>query len=255
LKYPECGVRCVRYIEDTIFQRLAEPQNVAALFVEPIQGEGGYVVPPKEFLVGLREICDKYGILMVADEVQCGMGRTGRMFALEHFGVAPDIICLAKGIASGMPLGAIIAHEETMNWEYGSHASTFGGNPVSCAAAAKTFELLEKSLIRNAEEIGKRLITRFKGFVDKYECIGDVRGLGLMIGIEIVKDKSSKERNPALRNHILQECFKKGLLLLGCGGNCIRIAPPLIISPEQADFAAETIENVIRKADKSGYSP
>jgi 4-aminobutyrate aminotransferase len=248
LTHPACGVRCVRYIEDVIFQRLVEPENVAAIFVEPIQGEGGYVIPPEAFLLGLRELCDKYGMLLVADEVQSGMGRTGTLFALEHFDVSPDIICLAKGIASGLPLGALIANSDTMNWEYGSHASTFGGNPVSCAAALKTLDLLESELMHNAEEIGQRLLLRLKRLVEQYECVGDVRGLGLMIGIEIIKNKASKQKFPELRNRVILECFKKGVLILGCGDNCLRIAPPLIITAEQADFAAQTIESVIRES-------
>jgi 4-aminobutyrate aminotransferase len=248
LNCPECGLRCVQYIEDVVFQRLVEPENVAAIFVEPIQGEGGYVVPPKQFLSGLRELCDKYEILLVADEVQCGMGRTGKLFASEHFDLKPDIICLAKGIASGMPLGAMIANADTMNWEPGSHASTFGGNPVSCAAALKTLDLLENELMRNAEVIGERLISRFKRLMDEYECVGDVRGRGLMIGIELVKNRSSRQKFPELRNRIILECFKKGVLLLGCGDNSLRIAPPLIITAEQADLAADTIEAALREA-------
>jgi 4-aminobutyrate aminotransferase len=228
-----------------LFLKTVDPDDVAAIFVEPVQGEGGYVVPPVEFMKGLRRICNKYGILLVCDEVQSGMGRTGKMFAVQHFGIQPDIICLAKGIASGMPLGAIIASEDVMNWEYGSHASTFGGNPVSCAASLATMDLLEKQLIKNATVMGDYMKERFLPFVDKYDCVGDVRGLGLMIGIEIIRDKRTKEPANALRNKIIHHCFNNGLLLLGCGLNSLRICPPLVITKEHADLAIATIEKAI----------
>ncbi len=245
LVYGSCDIACLKFLSDLIFTKTVDPENVAAIFVEPIQGEGGYLVPPKEFLQGLRELCSRHGILLVADEVQSGMGRTGKMFASEHFELMPDIICMAKGIASGMPLGAIIASENVMNWEYGSHATTFGGNPVCCAAALKTLDLVESQLMANAAKIGEHLKSRLQGLVDKYECVGDVRGLGLMIGMEIVTDKKTKNQSPELRDKILMGCFKRGLLILGCGPNSVRFAPPLIITKEQADFSVDCIDSVI----------
>jgi len=245
LEYNTCNLHCLKYIEDMLFLKTVDPDDVAAIFVEPIQGEGGYIVPPVEFIKGLRRICNKYGILLVFDEVQSGMGRTGKMFAAEHFNCRPDIVCLAKGIASGMPLGAIIASAEVMNWEYGSHASTFGGNPVSCAAAIATIDLLEKKLLANVEEVGSHVKKRLDSFIGKYECVGDVRGLGLMIGVEIIKDKKTKEAAPELRNEIIHHCFKNGLLLLGCGLNTLRICPSLIITKKEADLAIDIIEKAI----------
>ncbi|MBN1899905.1 acetyl ornithine aminotransferase family protein [Candidatus Sumerlaeota bacterium] len=247
LKYDSCCLYCLKYIEDMLFLKTVDPDDVAAIFVEPIQGEGGYVVPPVEFMVGLRRICDRYGILLVCDEVQSGMGRTGRMFAVEHFGVEPDIVCLAKGIASGMPLGAIIASAEVMTWQYGSHASTFGGNPVSCAAALATVDLLNKKLMKNAEKMGAYIKKRLTSFIDKYQCVGDVRGIGLMIGVEIIKNKKSMEMAPDIRNRIINQCFKNGLLILGCGPNTIRIAPPLIVNKKEADIAIDILEKVIAR--------
>ena len=247
LEYDSCCLYCLKYIEDMLFLKTVDPDDVAAIFVEPIQGEGGYVVPPVEFLKGLRRICDKYGILLVCDEVQTGMGRTGRMYAIEHFDVKPDIICLAKGIASGMPLGAIVAASDIMSWKYGSHASTFGGNPVSCAASLATIDLLQNGLIANAEKIGAHIKKHLSGFIEKYECVGDVRGLGLMIGVEIIKDKKRGEAAPDLRNDIISYCFNHGLLLLGCGPNTLRICPPLIIKKPEADLALDIIEEAIGK--------
>ncbi len=245
LVYGSCDMACLKFLSESVFTRTIDPENVAAIFVEPIQGEGGYIVPPKEFLQGLRDLCSRHGILLVADEVQSGMGRTGKMFASEHFELMPDIICMAKGIASGMPLGAIIASENTMNWVYGSHASTFGGNPVCCAAALKTLDLVESQLMANAAKIGEHLKSRLQGLADKYECVGNVRGMGLMIGMEIVTDKKTNNPNPELRDKILTGCFKRGLLILGCGPNSVRFAPPLIITKEQADFSVDCIDSAI----------
>lgn len=250
LEYDSCCLYCLKYIEDMLFLKTVDPDDVAAIFVEPIQGEGGYVVPPMEFMKGLRRICDKYGILLVCDEVQSGMGRTGKMFAMQHFGVQPDIICLAKGIASGMPLGAIVATEDVMDWEYGSHASTFGGNPVSCAASLATLELLEGGLVKNAEVVGKHIFERITGFVQKYDCVGDVRGRGLMLGIEIIEGKKTKEPAQKIRNAIINECFKNGLIMLGCGPNTLRLCPPLVITKEEADLGLDIIEKSIRKVAK-----
>ncbi|MBW2571885.1 MAG: acetyl ornithine aminotransferase family protein, partial [Deltaproteobacteria bacterium] len=226
LQYPECELGCVQWIEDTLFRTTIPPEEVAAIIVEPIQGEGGYIVPPPEFHKKLNSLAKKYGILYVTDEVQSGMGRTGKMFAMEHFDVDPDIIALAKGIASGMPLGALIAGTEIMNWEAGSHASTFGGNPVSCQAALVTIELLEEELMKNAADQGDYLMAGLRELQQSYECMGDVRGKGLMVGVELVKDRETKEPARTWRDEIIQNAFYKGLLLLGCGENTIRFSPP-----------------------------
>lgn len=260
LQYPSCELYCARYLENHLFKTVLDPQSVAAVFVEAVQGEGGYVVPPAEFLQVLRETCTKYGILLVVDEVQSGMGRTGKMFAIEHFGVEPDILCVAKGIASGLPLGAIIARKEVMNWEYGSHASTFGGNPVSCAAALATLDLLEGKapgspqggLLENARAVGEYLKARLTSLREKHKAIGDVRGLGLMIGAEIVEPNQvcsatgKPRRAPELRNKLLDECFHRGLLILGCGANTLRFAPPLTVTREQAGWAVDQIDAALQ---------
>jgi 4-aminobutyrate aminotransferase len=214
---------------------------VAAIVVEPVQGEGGYIVPPRKFFDELRRLADKHGILLIFDEVQCGMGRTGRMFASEHFGAVPDIVTLAKGIASGMPLSATIARADLMQWPPGSHASTFGGNPVSVAASLATIELLEQELVANAAAVGAHMKERLSGFPGRFPMVGDVRGLGLMIGIELVRDQATKERAPDLRDRVVQMCFERGLLVLGAGPNTIRLSPPLVITRDQADFAVDTI--------------
>lgn len=242
----ECAMDCIRNIEDVLFRHKVAPEDVAAFVVEPIQGEGGYVVPPRKFFDELRRVADKYGILIIADEVQCGMGRTGKMFASEHFGLVPDIITVAKGIASGMPLGAIITRDDIMTWGPGAHASTFGGNPVCIASALATIDLIERELLANAATVGAYMKARLSEFPKKFKIVGDVRGLGLMIGVEIVRDQVSKERAPDLRDKIEQGCFERGVLVLGAGPNTIRICPPLVISKDQADFAVDTLAEVIR---------
>ena len=241
-----CAVECVQAIETELFRTQVPPEEVAAIFVEPVQGEGGYVVPPRKFFDGLKQLADKHGILLVADEVQSGMGRTGKMFASEHFGLDPDIMALAKGIASGMPLGAMVARAELMTWPPGAHASTFGGNPVAVAASLATIELLEQELIDNAGLMGARLMARLRDLPQRIPIVGDVRGLGLMIGIELVRDQKTKERAGDLRDKLVQMCFERGLLLLGAGPNTIRLCPPLVITKDQADFAAQTIEECLR---------
>lgn len=233
--YPECGIECVRWVEDTLFRTTMPAEEVAAIFVEPIQGEGGYVVPPPEFHRQLKRMAQKYGILFVADEVQSGMGRTGKMFAMEHFGVQPDIMALAKGIASGMPLGAMVAKADIMTWEAGSHASTFGGNPVSCAAALETISLLQEGLMDNAVVQGERLIQGLCELQTGIEAIGDVRGKGLMVGMELVLDRETRQPAAELRNQLVQAAFQKGLLLLGCGESTIRFAPSLSVSDREVD--------------------
>lgn len=240
------AIQCVSELEDRLFKTILPPDEVAGILVEPVQGEGGYLVPPAEFHQELRRIADKYGILLIHDEIQSGIGRTGRMFASEHFGVIPDIVTLAKGIASGLPLSATIARAEIMNWPPGSHASTFGGNPVSIAAALATIELIEGGLMQNAERIGAHMMSRMADWPRRFRYVGDVRGLGLMIGIEIVRDQETKERAPDLRDRLEFLAFEHGLLILGCGPNSIRLCPPLIITKEQADFAIDTLERCLK---------
>jgi 4-aminobutyrate aminotransferase len=247
LCYPQCELGCVRWVEDTLFRTTIPPEEVATIFVEPIQGEGGYIVPPPEFHREMNNIAKKYGILYVADEVQSGMGRTGKMFAMEHFGVDPDIIALAKGIASGMPLGALTARAEIMDWEAGSHASTFGGNPVSCMAALATIELLEEGLMENAAVQGKRLMDGLEKLQQSHECMGDVRGKGLMVAVEFVKDRETKEPARTWRNDIIKRAFQKGLLLLGCGENSIRFCPPLTVNREEIDKCLSIFDDVVRE--------
>jgi len=216
LEYPGCEIACVEWIREDLFKRSIPPDEVAAIFIEPIQGEGGYIVPPPEFHQKLYELSKEFGILFVDDEVQSGMGRTGKMMAIEHWGVVPDIIALAKGIASGMPLGAMVSQSEVMTWIPGSHASTFGGNPISCQAALTTIELLEEGLIENASRLGEYILGKLRELQKRFHLIGDVRGKGLMIGIEMVKDPKTKEKAIEERNKIIQACFEKGLLILGC---------------------------------------
>jgi len=247
LSYPECELGCVQWVEDNLFRTTIPPEEVATIFVEPIQGEGGYIVPPPEFHRELNKIAKKYGILYVADEVQSGMGRTGKMFAMEHFGVDPDIIALAKGIASGMPLGALTARAEIMDWEAGSHASTFGGNPVSCMAALATIELLEEGLMKNAAVQGKHLMDGLVKLQQSHECMGDVRGKGLMVAVEFVKDRETKEPARTWRNDIIRHAFEKGLLLLGCGENSIRFCPSLTVNTAEIDKCLSIFDDVVRE--------
>lgn len=238
-------------IEDELFKRVVDPDEVAAIFVEPIQGEGGYVVAPAEFLKSLEKLCRKHGILLVVDEVQSGMGRTGKWWASEHAGIEPDIVCAAKGIASGMPLGAMIARADVMDWTPGAHASTFGGNPVAVAAGLATFDLLRDGLIEHAARMGDLIFRRTADWRERHKSVGDVRGKGLMIGIEFVRDQKTKEKAPELRNRVVHGAFEKGLLILGAGENSVRLAPPLIIDEEQADFAVRTLDACISEAERS----
>jgi 4-aminobutyrate aminotransferase len=240
-----CGIACVESIEKQLFRHTVSPDEVAAFIVEPIQGEGGYVVPPLEFHRDLKALAEKHGILYIADEVQSGMGRTGKMFAIEHYGIEPDIICLAKGIASGLPLGAMIAKSEIMDWPKGSHASTFGGNPVACVAALETIALLEEGLMDNAQQVGEFLFDLLLALKDKHALIGDVRGKGLMLAIDLVKNRESKEPAGVERDAIVQACFKNGLLLLGCGLSGIRFCPPLIIKDHEAATAVRILDEVL----------
>jgi 4-aminobutyrate aminotransferase len=238
-------------IENELFKRIVDPEEVAAIVIEPIQGEGGYVMAPPEFLKGLEKLCRRHGILLICDEVQSGMGRTGRWWASEYAGVEPDIICTAKGIASGMPLGAVIAKADVMDWTPGAHASTFGGNPVCIAAALATYKVLKSSAIANAAQLGEFIFGRTANWREKHKSVGDIRGKGLMIGIEFVRDQKTKEKAPDVRNHVIHAAFERGLLVLGAGENSLRLAPPLIIDEAQADFAIRTLDECISEAERS----
>jgi 4-aminobutyrate aminotransferase len=246
------ALECARYIEDRLFKTMLPPEEVAAIFVEPIQGEGGYVVAPTIFMQELRRICDRHGILLVADEVQSGSGRTGKWWAIQHTGVEPDIVCIAKGIASGMPLGICMTRAEIMDWKPGSHASTFGGNPVAIAAALATMDVLEREGIANAAKVGGKIMSRLRGWLKTHPIVGDVRGRGLMIGVEIVKDQKTREVAPQLRDHIVDLAFERGLLILGCGETSIRLAPPLIVQQGEADVALDILEECFEIAQAKG---
>lgn len=235
----------IEWIENTLFKTTTPPEEVAAIVVEAVQGEGGYIPAPGGFLKELRRICDEHGIMLVVDEVQSGMGRTGKMFATEHYGVEPDIMCLAKGIGSGLPIGVCVARADIMDWHKGAHASTFGGNPVCIAAALKTIELLENGLTENARVVGEYLQNGLRELLNKYDCIGDVRGLGLMIGVEFVESKASMTAAPELRDRVEIECFNRGLIILGCGTSTIRWSPPLILTKENVDVALEIFDGAI----------
>jgi len=241
---------CISFIEDRVFKTIMPPEECAAIFIEPIQGEGGYVPAPSEYMHELRRICDKHGILLVADEVQCGAGRSGKMWAIEHTGVQPDIVTIAKGIASGMPLGVTLARAEIMDWVPGSHASTFGGNPVCIEAALATLNVLEREAIRNAEKVGAHIMRRISRWVETHPMVGDVRGRGLMIGVEIVKDQQTRATAHDERDRIVDLAFERGMLFLGAGENSIRIAPPLIVTQEQADVAMDILEECISMVEK-----
>ncbi|MDT4967876.1 MAG: 4-aminobutyrate aminotransferase [Acidobacteriota bacterium] len=236
---------CLDWIEERLFKTTLPPEECAGIVVECVQGEGGYVPAPREFLHGLRQICDREGIMLIVDEVQSGMGRTGKMFASDHYDLKADIVCIAKGIASGLPLGACVARADLMNWKPGAHASTFGGNPVAIAAALKTIELLERELIKNSAEVGAYLEAGLRKLERKYDCIGDVRGLGMMLGVEFVKDRVSMSPAPELRDRIEIESFERGLILLGAGLNTIRWSPPLILTRENVDVALEIFDEAI----------
>ncbi len=242
---------CARYIEEKLFKTILAPEEVAAIFVEPVQGEGGYVIAPTIFMQELRRICDRHGILLVADEVQSGMGRTGKWWAIEHTGVQPDIVCSAKGIASGMPLGVTISKAEVMDWVPGSHASTFGGNPVCIAAALATLDVIEReNLLGNSTEVGNHMLKRMADWPKKHKLVGDVRGRGLMIGVEIVKDQKTREYGAAERDRIVELAFERGVLLLGCGPSTIRIAPALVVTKDEADVAVDVLDECIAIVSK-----
>lgn len=248
---PRTTEGCIRFIEDYLFGKMVAPSEVAAIALEPIQGEGGYIVPPADFMVRLRELCDKHGILLIADEIQSGYGRTGKFFAMEHFNVKPDIVCIAKGIASGLPLSAFVANEEVMDWPVAVHGSTFGGNPVAMAAAEATLNLIEGGLMDNAAVMGPMMLDRLKKLVDTSSIVGDARGLGLMIGVDIVTDKDKGvQPNPQAREKVIQACFERGLLMLGCGSHTIRFCPPLSLSHDEAMAGLDIFEQAVRAVER-----
>ena len=245
LKPESCAAECLDFVEDQILVHLVSPDEVAAIIVEPIQGEGGYLVPPLQFLQRVAEIARRYGMLLIADEVQSGMGRSGKMFAVEHYGVRPDVTAVAKGIASGMPLGIMTARSDVMAWPPGSHASTFGGNPVSCAASLATIKLLRDRLIANATDVGRHLLDGALALAERHPLIGDVRGKGLMIGLELVKNRQTKERAKAEREAVLNAAFRRGLLVLGAGPNAVRLSPPLVLTKPEADTALRILDEAL----------
>jgi 4-aminobutyrate aminotransferase len=250
LSSTDCAAECLDYLQDQIFLHLVSPDEVAAIVIEPIQGEGGYVVPPDQFIQRLREITKANGILFVADEVQSGMGRTGRMFAIEHTGVRPDMVAIAKGIASGLPLGVAASRKDLMAWPPGAHASTFGGNPVACAAAIVTLRLLKERLIANAADVGGHLMAGLKALMNKHPLVGEVRGRGLMIGVELVRDRRTKERASDERDAVVSAAFARGLLLLGAGKNAIRFSPPLVLTRDQAETAVRIFDEALAEVEK-----
>ncbi len=251
LTYPDCSYWCIDFIDEYVLQKYVPPEEVAAFVFEPIQGEGGYVVPPPEYFQRLKRLADKYGILMMDDEVQAGMGRTGKWFAIQHWAIEPDIICVAKSVAAGMPLGAAVARASIMDWEGGSHASTFGGNPVSCAAASAVIDVIQNEGLReNATKQGAYIMKRLDELAKKSEIVGDVRGKGLMIGLELVEDKDSKKPAPKKAEEVMMRSWKRGVAVITCGKSTIRIAPPLIITRELVDTGLDIIEDAIRQVEK-----
>lgn len=243
------GAAVLSYIETVLFAANVPPHEVAAILVEPIQGEGGYLVPPDGFLPGLRALCDRHGILLICDEVQSGVGRTGKMFAVEHFGIAPDIMALAKGLGSGMPIGMVVAKKTLMEkWQRGAHGNTYGGNPLCCAAALATLELVEKEYCANAAQIGDYFIAQLRALQARYDCIGEVRGKGLMIGMELVEDRTTKTPAARLSEAVVRRAFHNGLLLLSCGQSTIRFMPPLLITRSDVDEALAILAKSLDEA-------
>ena len=246
-----CGGEIIEFLEQQIFKRLFAPEEVAAIIVEPIQGEGGFIPAPLFFLQELQRICNRHGIVLIVDEVQAGMGRTGKWWAYDHAGITPDIVLTAKGIASGMPISAFIAKESIMQWKPGAHGTTYGGNPVCIASALATMELIEGGLMANARKIGDYVFGKINDWPQRFKIVGDVRGKGLMIGVEFVRDQKTKEKAADLRDRVIDNAFHRGLLTLGSGENSIRLSPPLIIDEEQADCAIRIMEESIREAEKN----
>jgi 4-aminobutyrate aminotransferase len=251
LTYPDCHYWCIDFIDEFVLHKYVPPEEVAAIVFEPIQGEGGYVVPPPEYFQRLKKLADKYGILLIDDEVQAGMGRTGKWFAIEHWGVEPDILCSAKALASGLPLGATVAKSKVMDWVGGSHASTFGGNPLSCVAANAVIKVTrEERLLENATVQGAYIMKRLEELKQQTEIVGDVRGKGLMIGMEIVENKETKKPAPKKAAEIMKRSWKRGVAVITCGVSTIRIAPPLNITKELVDAALEIIGDVVKEVEK-----
>jgi len=251
LKAENCAAECLEYLEHQLFLHLVSPEEVAAIVVEPIQGEGGYVVAPDQFLQRLRELTRLHGMLFVADEVQSGMGRSGKMFAIEYTGVEPDMMAVAKGIASGLPLGVAVARSGLMAWPPGAHASTFGGNPVSCAASLATIKLLKEKLVANAADVGAHVMSGLRSLMDTHPLIGDVRGRGLMVGVELVRDRTTKERATDERDAVVTAAFHRGLLILGAGKNAVRFSPPLVLTREQADTAIRIFDEALTEVERA----
>lgn len=248
----DIGDAVVDYIENVLFPEALPAEEVAALLVEPIQGEGGYIVPAPNFFPRLRRMCDRHGILLIADEVQSGVGRTGKWWAMQHWGIEPDIVCIAKGIASGIPMGAMAARKSIgAKWKAGAHGNTYGGNPIACVSALKTLELVENGMMQNAAEMGEYMMDALCEMQTRHTCIGDVRGKGLMIGVELVKDRTLKTPAPEMRNHIVHRMFENGVLTLGCGRSTIRFMPPLMIGKELVDEGLGIFEDALTSAEKA----
>ena len=252
LECPNCNYACVDYIDEYLFHKYVPAEEVSMLIAEPIQGEGGYVVPPDGYFKKLKKLLDENGILFAVDEVQSGIGRTGKWFAIEHYGVVPDIVCMAKGIAAGMPLGVMASRADIQDWTPGSHASTFGGNPVSCAAALAVIDVIKsEKLLENSMREGAYIKKRLEEMMEKHPMMGDVRGKGLMVGVELVKDKDTKEYAKQETEDVMMECFRQGLAIVNCGVNVIRWMPPLTITRDLVDPSLEIFEKSLSKVEKS----
>jgi 4-aminobutyrate aminotransferase len=255
LSYPECNYRCVDFIDDQVLQKYIPPEEVAGFVFEPIQGEGGYVVPPPDYFMRLKKLADKYGLLFIADEVQSGIGRTGRWFAIDHWKIEPDILCAAKSLASGLPLSATVSRARLMDWEGGTHASTFGGNPLACAAASAVFDIIkEEKLLENAERQGNYIMKWLADIKEEREIVGDVRGKGLMIGVEFVKEKQSKTVGADQAREVMIRCWRRGVAIVTCGVSTLRLIPPLTITKELVDNSLEIIGDVIKEVDEESSS-
>jgi 4-aminobutyrate aminotransferase len=251
LSFPECNFRCIDFIDDQVLQKYVPPEEVAGFVFEPIQGEGGYVVPPPEYFQRLKKLADKYGLLMIADEVQSGIGRTGKWFAIEHWKIDPDILCSAKSLASGLPLSATVARARLMDWEAGTHASTFGGNPLACAAATNVIDVIkEEKLLENAEKQGSYIMKWLQDVKQKQEIVGDVRGKGLMIGVEFVEDKETKKAGVDQAREVMIRCWRRGVAIVTCGVSTLRLVPPLTITRKLVDTSLEILCDAIKEVEK-----
>jgi 4-aminobutyrate aminotransferase len=251
LSYPECNFRCIDFIDDQILQKYVPPEEVAGFVFEPIQGEGGYVVPPLEYFQRLKKLADKYGLLMIADEIQSGIGRTGKWFAIEHWKIDPDILCSAKSLASGLPLSATVARARLMDWEAGTHASTFGGNPLTCAAATNVIDVIkEEKLLENAEKQGSYIMKWLQDVKQEQKIVGDVRGKGLMIGVEFVENKETKKAGVSQAREVMIRCWRRGVAIVTCGVSTLRLVPPLTITRELVDTSLEILGDAIKEVEK-----